>query len=216
VGSVYRANTSIKGDFTVNPYIHVPAALLIPASPNARDGLNRKNLKLEVENGGIDVNILLIGEPTSGDAPITPRCTTIDLRIRGSKFEGTNFPLIAKIHTPILLHPPFHLSAHGIDGYHSLHLPTSFHGLVTIHVAAGDLDLHISLSRGFNGNSMILSETALARSYFLGELGGWTRDKQDWDGDQVDVSIARGMLRLQILGERERDGFRKMRWKMGL
>ncbi|KAF5383110.1 hypothetical protein D9615_004834 [Tricholomella constricta] len=210
--SLYRTSASIKGDFTVNPYLHIPAALLSPASPSARDDQGRKNLRFEVENGGIDVNIFLIGEPTP-DGATTALRTTLDLRIRGN--EGTTFPLIAKIHTPMLLRPPFHLSAAGIDGYHALHLPPSFHGLVTIKVAAGDLDAHISLSRGFASNSMILSESATARSYFVGELGGWARDKQGWEGDRVDASISRGMVRLQILGERENDGLRRMRWRMG-
>lgn len=63
---------------------------------------------------------------------------------------------------------------------------------------------------------MILSETGTTRSYFVGELGGWSRDKQDWEGDKVDVSIGEGMVRLQILGERDRDFFRRLWWKMGL
>lgn len=209
--SLYRASASIKGDFTVNPYLHVPAALLSPTPPSAREDLGRKNLKLEVENGGIDVNVFLIGDPTP-DATTTALRTTLDLKIKGN--EGTTFPLIAKIHTPMLLRPPFHFSAAGIDGYHALHLPPSFHGLVTIKVAAGDLDAHISLSRGFGCNSTILSETATARSYFVGELGGWAKDKHGWDGDRVDMSVAKGTVRLQILGERERDGLRRMWWKI--
>ncbi|KAF8068028.1 hypothetical protein FPV67DRAFT_1168884 [Lyophyllum atratum] len=209
---LYRASASIKGDFTVNPYLHVPAALLSPASPNTRDDLSRKNLKFEVENGGIDVNISLVGDPTP-DAAVNALRTTLDLKVKGN--DGTTFPLIAKIHTHMPLRPPFYLSASGIDGYHALHLPPSFHGLVTIKVAAGDLDTHISLSRGFFSNSMILSETATARSYFVGELGGWAKDKQGWEGDRVDISVARGMVRLQILGERERDGLRRMWWKIG-
>ncbi|GLB38928.1 hypothetical protein LshimejAT787_0600900 [Lyophyllum shimeji] len=210
--SLYRATASIKGDFTVNPYLHIPAALLSPLPRlSGREDVSRKNLEFEVENGGIEVNIFLIGDLTL-DAPSNGLRATLDLRVKGN--EHMTFPLIAKIHTPMLPRPPFHLSASGVNGYHSLHLPSSFHGLVTIKVAAGDLDAHISLSRGFRCNSMILSETATTRSYFVGELGGSAKDKQGWDGDRADVSVARGMVRLQVVGERERDGLRRMWWKI--
>jgi hypothetical protein len=98
----------------VNPYLHVPAALLAPVPvPSGRDrdrdgsdGV-RKNLKFEVENGGIDVEIFLVGEPDSDDlelgvGDVDPAIlrTTLDLKIRGSAGPGSsknNFPLIAKI-----------------------------------------------------------------------------------------------------------------------
>ncbi|KAG6872452.1 hypothetical protein C0995_009709 [Termitomyces sp. Mi166 len=167
--SLYKTSTSITGNYTVNPYLHIPAALLSQASVNCRNegSRYRKNLRLEVENGGIDVNIFLVGEPQANDT--IPIRTTLDLKIKGS--DRTTFSLIAKIHTPELPRPAFHLNASGIDGYNAIHIPPSFHGLVTIAVVAGDLDSHISLSRGFFANATIMSETATARSYFVGELG---------------------------------------------
>ncbi|KAG6917746.1 hypothetical protein DXG01_001284 [Tephrocybe rancida] len=211
----YRSSAPITGKYTVNPYMHVPAALLSQASLATRADTNRyrKNLRFEVENGRIDVDIYLVGEPTSAEDANTTLRTTLDLKIKGG--EGTTFPLIAKIHTPELPRPPFFLSASGVDGYHSIHIPASFHGLVTITVAAGDLDLHMSLSRLFLANSIIMNETSNARSYFVGELGGWTRDKEGWDGDKIDVGVARGMVRLQFLGEKGRDGLGKFRWRFG-
>ena len=106
-----HTSSSIKGKFTVNPFLHVPAALLAPGSlPSGRDrdaAENvRKNLKFEVENGGIDVEIFLIGEPDpeldSGvrDADNAVLRTTLDLKIRHGGSSGSkknNFPLIAKI-----------------------------------------------------------------------------------------------------------------------
>lgn len=80
----------------------------------------------------------------------------------------------------------------------------------------GDLDSHISLSPGFAESSMILSETATTRSYFVGELGGWSKDKQGWEGDKVDVTVNEGKIRLQLLGEKDWDRIRRFSWKIGL
>lgn len=90
--SLYRSRADIKGAFTVNPYLHIPAALLSPT--NTRDEPVRKNLKFEVENGGINVNIFLVGDHTPGDDGMTLR-TTLDLKLRGG--AKNRFPLIAKI-----------------------------------------------------------------------------------------------------------------------
>ncbi|KAF8886773.1 hypothetical protein BD779DRAFT_1471026 [Infundibulicybe gibba] len=206
-----RASSSITGTFTVNPYLHVPAALLAPLP--YQYGSDRKNLKLEVENGGIDVNILLIGDPQFSDI-VTATRTTLDLRLHGGK--RNTFPLVAKIQTPSILRPPFHLTAVGVDGYVSLYLPESFHGLVSIKVRAGDLNAHISLSPQFAACGMILSETTLTRSYFVGELGRWAKTQQGWEGDRVDLVLDSGKVRLQILGEKGWDKLRRLTWKLGV
>ena len=116
-----RTSASIKGKFTVNPYLHVPAALLVPmpmlfARDRDRDGTDgvRKNLKFEVENGGIDVEIFLVGGPDPdpqlglGGGDTTVLRTTLDLKIRGGPGPGlkkNNFPLIAKIVSEVVLLP---------------------------------------------------------------------------------------------------------------
>lgn len=97
--SFYKSSASITGNYTVNPYLHIPAALLSQAAINGRDEGNRyrKNLKLEVENGGIDVHIFLVGEAGENNDNVPIR-TTLDLKIKGS--NGTTFPLIGKIVSP--------------------------------------------------------------------------------------------------------------------
>jgi hypothetical protein len=62
---------------------------------------------------------------------------------------------------------------------------------------------------------MILSETGLTRAYFVGEMGGWGREEQEWGGDRVDVGVGGGLIRLQVLGERDWDTMRRMRWRIG-
>jgi len=111
-------SASIKGKFTVNPYLHVPAALLAPTPgrDRDRDGVEavRKNLKFEVENGGINVEIFLVGEPDAGedlelargvgDADTAALRTTLDLKIRAGPGSTKNkYPLIAKIVSQAML-----------------------------------------------------------------------------------------------------------------
>ena len=86
---------SIKGTFTINPYLHIPDSLLSRFFPKA--GRNhRPNLSLDVENGGIDVDIYLVGDVSSAEGHEYTQRTTLYLSNTG---DGTSvkFPIIAKI-----------------------------------------------------------------------------------------------------------------------
>jgi hypothetical protein len=91
--SLARGGASIKGTFAVDPFLDIPEQLLAPLPPGETA---RKNLLLCVENGGIDVDVHLIGEPprvqpSSGAVA----CTELRLELCGGP-ENT-YPLIAKI-----------------------------------------------------------------------------------------------------------------------
>ena len=70
----------------MNLYSHVPAALLTYIDTC----IECKNLKFEVDNGGIDVEIFLIGRPDpdlqlgAGSGDTTVIHTTLDLEIHQS------------------------------------------------------------------------------------------------------------------------------------
>ncbi|KAF7344589.1 hypothetical protein MSAN_01941000 [Mycena sanguinolenta] len=136
---------SIKGTFAVNPFLDIPAMLL---SPLPVGETARKNLLLRVENGGIDVDVHLIGDPPPNASTPVAR-TELYFELCGG--SDNTFPLIAKIHTPTLRRPPFRATLVSKNGFTSLHLPPSFHGLLTVKVAAGDLNNHISLSAALGG-----------------------------------------------------------------
>jgi hypothetical protein len=89
--SLSRFRASIKETFAVNPFLDIPVHLLSPLPPGET---TRKNLLLMVEDGGIDVNVHLIGEPTP-NAPTAVGRTELHLELCGS-VENT-FPLIVKI-----------------------------------------------------------------------------------------------------------------------
>ncbi|RDB18412.1 hypothetical protein Hypma_000392 [Hypsizygus marmoreus] len=206
------SRASIKGAFRVNSELKIDPFLRHRRS-SVSEGDSRKNLEFTAEKGSIIVDIFL-DTITAFDR--NGPTTALDLKILEEK-GNRNFPLIAKIHTNDWdQRQRFHLTVSGLDGYHALHLPPLFCGPVNIDlVAAGNLDTRVSVSAGFMRNSRIirdlpsLSAGRHERIYFVGELN-------KWEGDQVDVVVEKGKLRLQIVGERDRDGLRRLGWKLGL
>ncbi|KAJ7185575.1 hypothetical protein C8R46DRAFT_382352 [Mycena filopes] len=198
-----HAGASIKGAFAVNPFLDIPAQLLAPL---AAGETTRKNLLLKVENGGIDVDVHLIGEPTTSAVPIAR--TELHLELCGG--ADNSFPLIAKIHTPTLRRPPFRATLVSKNGFTSLHLPPSFHGLLTIYINTGNLNAHIGLSAALGAHATILSEDSTSRAYFIGALG-----MGKWEGDRAEVRVERGRVRVQFSGggERDLDGLRRVGWE---
>ncbi|KAJ7807131.1 hypothetical protein B0H14DRAFT_1540198 [Mycena olivaceomarginata] len=179
--SLWRFGASIKGTLAVNPFLEIPAHLL---SPLPQGETTRKNLLLKVENGGIDVDVHLIGEPTPS-APTTVARTELHLELCGGM--DNTFPLFAKIHTPTLRRPPFRVTVVSKNGFTSMHLPPSFHGLLTVCVAAGDLNNHITLSAALGAHATILSEDSTSRAYFIGALGTGR-----WEGDRAEMRVGAG------------------------
>jgi len=69
----------------------------------------------------------------------------------------------------------------------TLQLPRTFRGPLTVHVAAGDLDAHIHLSRELAETVMVLAESAFSRGYFVGQLASWGERREDSADDWVVV-----------------------------
>ncbi|KAJ7512678.1 hypothetical protein B0H11DRAFT_1698588 [Mycena galericulata] len=201
--SLARFSASIKGTFAVDPFLDIPAPLLAPLAAGETE---RKNLLLKVENGGIDVDVHLIGEPTP-----TAAVSRTELHLELCGAPDNTFPLIAKIHTPTLRRPPFRAVLVSANGFVSLHLPPSFHGLLTVRVGAGDLNTRITLSAAVDAHATILSEDSTTRAYFIGALGS-----ARWEGDRAEVRVERGRVRVQFSGggERDLDGLRRVGWEL--
>ncbi|KAJ7719770.1 hypothetical protein B0H14DRAFT_2289109, partial [Mycena olivaceomarginata] len=172
---------SIKGTFAVNPFLEIPATLLSPLPPGEP---TRKNLLLKVENGGIDVDVHLIGEPTPNAPPAFIRMTSA---------SAVFISVSIRQHTPTLRRPPFRATLVSKNGFTSLHLPASFHGLLTVRVAAGDLNNRISLSAALAAHATILSEDSTSRAYFIGAL-----ETGRWEGDRAEMRVERGRVRVQF------------------
>ncbi|KAF9490321.1 hypothetical protein BDN71DRAFT_1454428 [Pleurotus eryngii] len=215
--SLLRNSSSIKGHFAINPFMHVPGNLLasLPESENSSNQFSRRlNLRLDVQNGGIDVDIHLLGDAARAGEGGRKERAFLHLEVKDGYEQGLDkFPLVTRIHTPDLARPPFHLVANAVNGYVSLHLPNSFHGLLTVHVSAGDLEKHIEIASGLMAHAVLLRETTDSRSYFIGEMGGWVKNEDNWEGDEIVASVEQGLVRAQFEDEKGQDLFRNLLWK---
>ncbi|KAF7360381.1 hypothetical protein MVEN_00767900 [Mycena venus] len=160
---------SIKGTFAVNPFLDIPATLLSPLP----HGQTRRNLLLKVGNGGIDVDVYLIGKPT----PNAPRWSPTWSYISSSAAA----PTIRSTHRPSVGH-----LLHNTSIQEWFHLPLSFCGLLTVRVAAGDLNNHITLSAALGTHVMILDGDSSSHAYFIGALGSGRSE-----GDRAEVPVER-------------------------
>ncbi|TFK41762.1 hypothetical protein BDQ12DRAFT_678447 [Crucibulum laeve] len=198
-----RASASVKGTFTIDPRLEIPPGLLnvlsasgdsssiLDTSGNHGSDITRKNLRIEVENGGIDVDVYLIARESIEPPKGYEKPSTLELKVQSPKSRKA-FPLVARIHAPTP-RAPIHLNLSSVSIVTSspsvsstveprlkntstspltLSLPLSFYGPLTLTIASGNLDSHLSLSRGFITAAVVLNETATKRGYFVGALDG--------------------------------------------
>lgn len=52
-----------------------------------------------------------------------------------------------------------------------MHLPHNFHGPLTVHITAGNIDAHVRLSKELSRVAAILSENSVSRGYFISSRG---------------------------------------------
>ena len=72
-----------------------------------------------------------------------------------------------------------------------LHIPPNFHGPLTVHITAGNIDAHVRLSKELSRVAAILNENSVTRGYFisssgLAEFGGRSRFGEDLDMEGED------------------------------
>ncbi|KAF6756387.1 hypothetical protein DFP72DRAFT_1169002 [Ephemerocybe angulata] len=169
----------ITGTFVIDPRLRVPGGILSSSGRRAGVDGEKKNLVLEVENGGIDVTVRLV---PSDSLPERVRYTGIDLRLKGfldvpgaslsvkQQKDGKinskkakpevqvldSFPIIARVDAPHP-RPPIYLYASTID--HPLETPQANHSLPTPVTPSNSVSVD---SAGYHPDHK--SEPALSRS----------------------------------------------------
>lgn len=93
--------TSYRGKITINPYLRPPIQLTGHPEPPRTPGVQRKNLQIQVENGGIAAVVTIQGSELASSNTPTPadkNPVTIDFRLITDSETSTNAsPLVAKI-----------------------------------------------------------------------------------------------------------------------
>lgn len=186
---LFNENSSIRGEYVIDPGMNIPTSLLPPLRPEESEG-DRKNLSLHSTNGSVDGEIWLLG--TRGARPFDSKTSTkrtiLDI---GSK----NGSATARVHT-IQGVAPFLLTISANNGSVNVTLPRSFCGFLLLTTSHGSVSLTDTLSQ----NCTHLSQVDLTRRYFVGDLS--MVDDSDWTGDELRVEAKHGNIRIKYVEER--------------
>ncbi|KIK02742.1 hypothetical protein K443DRAFT_96345, partial [Laccaria amethystina LaAM-08-1] len=218
--SFFGNSTSIKDTFCVDPHLSIPGSVLAAVTGETgeaarRADRRRKNVKLEIENGTMDVVLHLVADNdsissyrrrTASAANLlarTPRekskrQTKLDIKVttrKSTRFKA--YPLKARLYAPNP-RPHFHLTcttdSPGDPGISSsaspvtLFLPRNFRGPLRLRITAGNIDRHLYLSPSVLSASVPLDEDAINRGYFIGPL------HQDGELEEDDNELLAGNL----------------------
>ncbi|KAJ7271158.1 hypothetical protein C8J57DRAFT_1603592 [Mycena rebaudengoi] len=156
--SISRSDGSIKGSYIIDPRIKPPQA--------DETGDAQQNLFLHASNGGIDVDVFVVG-----DRDVKRR---VDLFVRSK-----NGSITARVHADAA-RPPISLKVTDANGPITLHLPRSFRGPITILTRNGSVRFSKPLSAQLTQLGEAQNTQALLRRG-LSRRGGLSR----WRGGGV-------------------------------
>ncbi|EGO03348.1 hypothetical protein SERLA73DRAFT_174804 [Serpula lacrymans var. lacrymans S7.3] len=185
---LYLSNNdrSIKGCYTINPFMTIPSSLLPPlaegTSPN-----DRKNLDLQVKDGSIDVDIWLARPEESDLAGVPKNRATLYLKSK----DGSVTARVRNVNTPV----PFLLNVYAKDGSVTICLPQAFQGPMSLTTKNGS----ISLSNPLLEASTALAQIDSTRRYFVGDLSA-IRD-EEWNGDELKAESKDGSIKVKFVDE---------------
>ncbi|KAF8908510.1 hypothetical protein CPB84DRAFT_1744145 [Gymnopilus junonius] len=144
-------------DFSLIARIHAPG-------PRPPFHLLASTLNLDTEPSS-DKDKALSALPVTPPIVISPSLDHVaSANIRGEKGIQHPQPLLTR--HPSVAYSPTHLS----KSHLTLHIPRNFCGPLTVHVAAGNIDEHVRLSRELASAVVVLSESAFMRGYYVGGL----------------------------------------------
>ncbi|KAG2151152.1 uncharacterized protein EDB93DRAFT_1249344 [Suillus bovinus] len=185
---LFNENSSVKGQYVIDPGMSIPTSLLPPLSPEESEA-DRKNLSLHSKNGSVNAEIWLLGAQDAQpfDSKKPTKRTILDI---GSE----NGSITARVHTTHRA-APFLLNISASNGAVNVSLPRSFNGLLLLTTKHGSVSLSDTLSE----NCTHLSQVDLTRRYFVGDFS--TLDDSDWPGDELRVEGKHGKIRIRYVEE---------------
>jgi len=185
---LFNDNSSIKGEYVIDPGMTIPTSLLPPLSSEESEA-DRKNLSLHSTHGSVNADIWLLGARAAqpSDSKKSTQRTTLDV-------GSDNGSVTARVHT---IHgaEPFLLTISSKNGGVNVTLPRSFNGFLLLTTRHGSVSLADTLSE----NCTHLSQVDLTRRYFVGDLS--TVGDSDWPGDEVRVEAKHGKIRIKYVEE---------------
>lgn len=195
--SITRNNGSVKNVWVLDPSLNIPASLLPPLSPEETEE-TRRNFDLKTFNGAIEADISITPYDYTRDSKqVSRKRTTIYVR-------SSNGGIMTKLHTPFAPRLPFYFNIFAQNGAVHVHIPRSFHGLLTIKTWNGST----KFSPETTVHLTTFSEVDRTRRCFIGDYSELT-DDGEWQGDEVIVEARNGSVKVQYDDEVQEKGERK-------
>ncbi|KAG8903890.1 hypothetical protein FRC01_008941, partial [Tulasnella sp. 417] len=178
---IHKANSAVKGYYTVDVDLAVPPQLLLNVVP----GESIDNLKLVSSNGSITADVVLVGQ---GDKRASLVAETWNGSITFKLLERRNCP--------------FRLAAQSWNGRVSVYLPRDFIGTLNSSTDNGGLDLSEEIKRNYN----MFSEDRKATKGFIGDwsssgYGNAFQSGAEWAGDELVISSKNGRVKVSYVDE---------------
>ncbi|KAF8157121.1 hypothetical protein B0H34DRAFT_798433 [Crassisporium funariophilum] len=182
--SIARTQTSVKETLIIDPSLFVPLFLRPPLSSGETEE-TRQNLKLESTHGHVIADVTLV-ENTDAGSQSSKRNRRVMMQLK-----STHGGITAKIHgSPD--RPSFVLDAHSVNGDIRIHIPNTFHGPVIVTHRHGS----VRFSDAINRNLTTFGEVNSTRRCFLGDFSRWTDANGGWIGDELDVNVRHGNVKI--------------------
>jgi len=192
----HTRRAAIKGSYTINPAIDVPAGLLSPHDTTKDAPKFRQNLVLKAIQAKLDVDITLVGDVGMAVPPVDnadPERTRLWVH---SEYKS----LTARLRTSSTGPPRnFRVVASCDFGNINLDIPHTFHGLVSLNTMKSSAS--ISFSDPLQARLSVLSDDVKNQRYFIGDIGSWKGN--EWSGDEIAIVINYGKVKLRIVDEKK-------------
>jgi len=193
--SLDRANNSIKGTYTIDPFMSIPQSFLPPLAAGETEA-GRKNLKLYAKNGSVDVSVNLLAD---AEKEVGRKRATLDV---GSQ-NGYVDVKLRRIGTSTLV--PFHLIVGSHNGSVSVGVPRTFEGLLTIYAKNGAVKISDEITQRIT----MQNEEKATRRCFVGDISSFNDSEGGWAGDKLDVNSHNGRVKVYFLEEVELEAPKK-------
>ncbi|KIM74103.1 hypothetical protein PILCRDRAFT_828512 [Piloderma croceum F 1598] len=191
--SLNRPNNSIKGVYTINPFLFIPQTFLPPLSPGETES-SRKNLKIYSENGSVNVDITLLADPQklgSEEVDLKKRAT-LDV----ASHNGSVNVKQRRVDTHTLgIRNPFHLNVTGHNGSVTVGIPGTFEGLITIHAKNGSVKISDDITQRIG----MQNEVKHTHYCFVGDISLYNDGDASWEGDRLEVDAHNGRVKVYTI-----------------
>ncbi|THU91354.1 hypothetical protein K435DRAFT_727380 [Dendrothele bispora CBS 962.96] len=203
--SIIQPVGPIECTYVLDPFLHVPQALLPPLSYGETEWM-RKNLALNGKLGTINADITLHRSegPQDGDAAVMEgRIQKKRINMEAQTSVGTiNFKLRESPPSKKCL--PFSLSCSAHIGSIVLFIPRSFRGFVDVHATIGQ----VNLTPGVAERARWIGSRLGKRRCFVGDFralaesqNGIEENDSKWTGDEVDLQTWVGSIEIAYIDE---------------